>query len=140
MAPGDPGVTYYPARGLYSSHDSEVLEVQMAEMAEMGAEVAVVSWWGQKHKNSSVSTATHVQAGLLFRIEVQSRWRTCICAHLVSRWCVLCCSQMDGQGVGSDHCMPAILDAAEKAGVKVAIHVSRMHNIALHIAATKHAN
>ena len=37
------------------------------------------------------------------------------------------CGQMDGQGVGSDHCMPAILDAAEKAGVKVAIHV-RSHN------------
>ena len=41
---------------------------------------------------------------------------------------------MDGQGVGSDHCMPAILDAAEKAGVKVAIHV-RSH---AHTAAATH--
>ena len=55
VAPGDPGVTYYPARGLYSSHDGAVLEVQMEEMAEMGVDVVVVSWWGQKHKNSSVS-------------------------------------------------------------------------------------
>ena len=56
VAPGDPGVTHYPSRGLYSSHDSATLEVQMEEMADMGAEVAVVSWWGQKHKNSSVTT------------------------------------------------------------------------------------
>lgn len=56
VAPGDPGITYYPARGLYSSHDSGALEVQMGEMAGMGVEVVVVSWWGQKHKNSSVRT------------------------------------------------------------------------------------
>jgi len=61
VAPGDPGVTYYPARGLYSSHDSAVLEVQMAEMVDMGVEVVVVSWWGQKHKNSSVGTQQHTQ-------------------------------------------------------------------------------
>lgn len=61
VAPGDPGVTYYPERGLYSSHDSDVLEVQMAEMAEMGADVVVVSWWGQKHKNSSVSTQHRIR-------------------------------------------------------------------------------
>ena len=120
VAPGDPGITYYPSRGLYSSHDSDVLEAQMAEMAEMGVEVVVVSWWGQKHKNSSVREQPCTSRPRC-RIEVQSR-RT----HRLSLSHSLCVlSQMDGQGVGSDHCMPAILDAAEKAGVKVAIHVSR---------------
>ena len=83
VAPGDPGVTFHPHRPLYSSHDPEVLHLQMQEMASMLVDVVVVSWWGAKHKNTSI----------------------------------------DGQGVGSDHCMPAILDAAEAAGLQVAIHM-----------------
>ena len=119
VAPGDPGVTYFPARGLYSSHDSAVLDVQMAEMADMGVDVAVVSWWGQKHKNHSVGRAApHPHTDIGSTLEQQP------ISHSLSTVCVdVCVAQMDGQGVGSDHCMPAILDAAEKAGVKVAIHV-----------------
>ena len=83
LAPHDPGVTFHPFRPLYSSHDPAVLAVQMREMASMHVDVVVVSWWGSRHKNTSV----------------------------------------DGQGVGSDHCMPAILDAAADAGLQVAVHL-----------------
>ena len=83
VAPGDPGVSFFPSRGLYSSRDPVILDVQMAEMRSMRVDVVVVSWWGAKHKNNSI----------------------------------------DGQGVGSDHCVPAILDAAAKHNLSVAFHL-----------------
>jgi glycoprotein endo-alpha-1,2-mannosidase len=83
IAPGDPGVSFYPSRGLYSSRDPVILDVQMAEMRSMQVDVVVVSWWGAKHKNNSI----------------------------------------DGQGVGSDHCIPVILDAAAKHNLSVAFHL-----------------
>ena len=76
-------MTFHPFRPLYSSHDPDTLLIQMREMKGMLVDVVVVSWWGAKHKNTS----------------------------------------MDGQGVGSDHCMPAILDAAQAAGLQVAVHL-----------------
>ena len=83
IAPGDPGVTYHPHRPLYSSHDPHTLHLQMQEIRATHTDVVVVSWWGVRHRNTS----------------------------------------MDGQGVGSDHCMPNILDAAAAAGLRVAVHL-----------------
>ena len=83
IAPHDPGVTFHPHRPLYSSHDPHTLRIQMHELASTHTDVVVVSWWGVRHRNTSV----------------------------------------DGQGVGSDHCMPDILDAAAAAGLRVAIHL-----------------
>lgn len=83
VAPLDPGITYYPSKGLYSSNDINRLSEQMQELYEAGVDVVAVSWWGSRLKNTSV----------------------------------------DGQGVGSDHCMSNILDAAARHGVKVAFHL-----------------
>ncbi len=38
--------SYYPARGIYSSADPNVLRSQMADIAGAGAGVVIVSWWG----------------------------------------------------------------------------------------------
>jgi glycoprotein endo-alpha-1,2-mannosidase len=88
IAPLDPGITYYPAKGLYSSNDPVRLSEQMNELHDAGVDVVAVSWWGSRLNNTSV----------------------------------------DGQGVGSDHCMNNILDAAAKHGVKVAFHLEPYAN------------
>jgi len=44
--PDDIAANFYPARGLYSSRDTAVLNAQMAEIKAMGVSTVVVSWWG----------------------------------------------------------------------------------------------
>ena len=43
--PEDIASAFYPARGLYSSLDAEVVRLQMQEIAESGIQVVVFSWW-----------------------------------------------------------------------------------------------
>jgi len=38
---------YYPARGVYSSSDARVVRAQMAEIAAVGVDEVVTSWWGR---------------------------------------------------------------------------------------------
>ncbi len=40
------GSTYYPARGAYSSGSQKVVRSQMREIASLGVDTVVVSWWG----------------------------------------------------------------------------------------------
>jgi hypothetical protein len=45
--PDDIGSDYYPLRGAYSSLDPDVLSSQMGDIASIGVDEAIVSWWGQ---------------------------------------------------------------------------------------------
>jgi glycoprotein endo-alpha-1,2-mannosidase len=45
-APSQIASAYYPARGVYSSSDPNVLRAQLREVAAAGADTVVVSWWG----------------------------------------------------------------------------------------------
>ncbi len=45
--PVDEYSRYYPARGLYSSSDSSVVDAQMSEIAAAGIDEVVISWWGR---------------------------------------------------------------------------------------------
>lgn len=38
---------YYPLRGLYSSRHPETARAQLTELKDAGANVVVLSWWGQ---------------------------------------------------------------------------------------------
>src|ERR1044072_1241125 len=38
---------YYPARGLYSSSDTLVVDAQMREIAAAGIGTVIASWWGR---------------------------------------------------------------------------------------------
>ena len=40
------GSSYYPARGVYSSSDAGVVRAQMQEIAGIGVDTLIVSWWG----------------------------------------------------------------------------------------------
>lgn len=44
--PSQLGTTYYPARGPYSSSDPALVRAQMEEIAAVGVDTVVVSWWG----------------------------------------------------------------------------------------------
>jgi glycoprotein endo-alpha-1,2-mannosidase len=39
--------SFYPARGAYSSADGRVVRSQMREIAAMGVDTVIVSWWGR---------------------------------------------------------------------------------------------
>jgi hypothetical protein len=45
--PDDIGSDYYPLRGAYSSMDPAVVEAQMGDVASVGINEVIVSWWGQ---------------------------------------------------------------------------------------------
>ncbi|MGH9042038.1 MAG: hypothetical protein ACRDZ3_17600 [Acidimicrobiia bacterium] len=45
--PADVGANFYPARGLYSSHDADTLKAQAKEMAAAGVDQVISSWWGR---------------------------------------------------------------------------------------------
>ena len=45
--PDEPHSPFYPARGLYSSHDKAVLLDQMREISAAGVDSVMLSWWGQ---------------------------------------------------------------------------------------------
>ncbi len=45
--PLDIGASFYPARGVYSSHDAETLRSQAREMAAAGVDQVISSWWGR---------------------------------------------------------------------------------------------
>lgn len=47
VPPYDIASSYYPARGVYSSSDKQVLAAQMAEIRGAGIDEIAVSWWGQ---------------------------------------------------------------------------------------------
>jgi len=46
LPPDDIAAGFYPARGVYSSSDANVLDTQMAEIARAGVGEVAVSWWG----------------------------------------------------------------------------------------------
>ena len=48
--PDEPHCPFYPERGLYSSRDTAVLTAQFRELAEVGVDTVMVSWWGQANK------------------------------------------------------------------------------------------
>jgi glycoprotein endo-alpha-1,2-mannosidase len=78
-----PHSPFYPARGLYSSSDAAVLDVQLRELAQAGVDSVMLSWWGRRDAN-------------------------------VTR---------DSQGVSTDERVPAVLDAAARAGIGVSWHL-----------------
>ena len=80
--PDDIHAPFYPARGLYSSADPDVLDAQMAEAADAGIQTLALSWWGP-------------------------RWRE---------------GAADSQGVNTDERLDAVFDAANRHGMRVAIH------------------
>jgi len=45
--PDDIGSDYYPARGAYSSSDESTVNSQMAEIAAIGVNEVIISWWGR---------------------------------------------------------------------------------------------
>jgi glycoprotein endo-alpha-1,2-mannosidase len=45
--PWDIASSYYPARGVYSSSDAQVVAAQMNEIRSAGIDEIAVSWWGQ---------------------------------------------------------------------------------------------
>jgi hypothetical protein len=45
--PGDIASSFYPARGVYSSSNSAVVDAQMRDIARAGVHEVVVSWWGK---------------------------------------------------------------------------------------------
>jgi hypothetical protein len=45
--PNDIGANFYPAGGLYSSLDPDVLNLQARQMAASGVDTVVSSWWGR---------------------------------------------------------------------------------------------
>jgi len=47
---------YYPQLGPYSSKDPAVISAHFKEMARIGIDVAVVSWWGQEGNKASTDT------------------------------------------------------------------------------------
>lgn len=44
--PGSVAASFYPARGAYSSTDPRVVDAHMREIAGMGIDTLVISWWG----------------------------------------------------------------------------------------------
>jgi glycoprotein endo-alpha-1,2-mannosidase len=47
LPPVDVASSFYPARGVYSSADALVVEVQMREIASAGIGTVITSWWGR---------------------------------------------------------------------------------------------
>ena len=48
VPPQDVAANFYPARGVYSSSDPAVLAAQFADMAGIGVDTVVTSWWGRR--------------------------------------------------------------------------------------------
>ena len=48
--PLDVASSFYPARGVYSSADSLVVDAQMREIADAGIGVVITSWWGRSSR------------------------------------------------------------------------------------------
>ncbi len=46
LPPSDIASSFYPARGIYSSTDPNVLRAQMTDIADARIGVVIVSWWG----------------------------------------------------------------------------------------------
>ena len=44
--PTDLATTFYPARGPYSSADSDVVRAQMDDIKQAGVSEVITSWWG----------------------------------------------------------------------------------------------
>jgi glycoprotein endo-alpha-1,2-mannosidase len=72
--PGKVASSFYPARGAYSSTDPRVVEAQMREIADMGIDTLVVSWWGpgsvEDTRLGPVAKAAH-DVGLAVAIHVE---------------------------------------------------------------------
>lgn len=47
---------FYPLKNPYSSRDPETIRVHLHEMRQAGADVAIISWWGQANKSASTDT------------------------------------------------------------------------------------
>ena len=47
VPPADVASAYYPARGPYSSSDPGIVRAQMREIARLGVDTVIVSWWGE---------------------------------------------------------------------------------------------
>lgn len=54
--PGSIHSPFYPQLGPYSSKDPSVITARFQEMARVGIDVAVVSWWGQESNKESTDT------------------------------------------------------------------------------------
>jgi len=71
------GSSYYPARGVYSSSDAGVVQAQMEEIAGVGIDTVIVSWWGlgsvEDARLLPVATAARA-AGLDVALHVEP-WR-----------------------------------------------------------------
>ncbi len=65
---------WYPARNPYSSSDAAVVQAQMHEIAEMGVQTLIVSWWGtgsaEAARLAAVTRAAGV-AGLRIAVHVE---------------------------------------------------------------------
>ena len=73
--PDEPHSPFYPARGLYSSRDTDALAAQMREIAAAGVDSIMLSWWGQAGKgirrdSQGVSTDELVPAVLDVSVDI----------------------------------------------------------------------
>jgi glycoprotein endo-alpha-1,2-mannosidase len=68
------GSTYYPARGPYSSGDRALVRTQMREIAAMGIDTVIYSWWGPgsiEDKRLRPVAAEARRAGLRISLHVE---------------------------------------------------------------------
>jgi hypothetical protein len=74
IPPNDIAAGYYPANGVYSSSDRQVVDLQMAEISSAGVDQIVVSWWGrgspENHRLPLVLSAAHAH-GLAVAVHVE---------------------------------------------------------------------
>ena len=47
---------FYPSKGPYSSRDPTIIRLHIQEMVQAGADVAILSWWGQAKNAESTDT------------------------------------------------------------------------------------
>ncbi len=71
--PTDIASSFYPARGPYSSSDQAVVRAQMREIARLGVDTVIVSWWG-------ADSAENARLPLVLREARAARLR--VAAHL----------------------------------------------------------
>jgi len=56
VANGEIHSPFYPARGLYSSSDPQLLDSHMQELSQAGVGAIVLSWWGQASRDGTSDT------------------------------------------------------------------------------------
>jgi glycoprotein endo-alpha-1,2-mannosidase len=72
--PATVAANFYPARGVYSSSDGAVVRAQMREIASLGIDTVITSWWGTgspEDKRLGLVTREARRVGLAVAIHVE---------------------------------------------------------------------